>query len=154
MRHQRRRMGDAIEGFQLKRVRSGEETLLAANRISREIRGHVLSHDLTGIQARHCDGRDYLPEKRRALGVLAREVSDSAVRPKTVNRAGDPLPLAPTRIQGATSKGGARFPIRCDRRHDVVDWRCPFRERSSLGQDTHRTVRGTFTTGRNGPARR
>ena len=27
-------VGDAIEGFQLKRVRSGEETLLAANRIS------------------------------------------------------------------------------------------------------------------------
>ena len=44
--------GDAIEGFQLKRVRSGVETLLAANRISREIRGHVQSHGLTGMCAR------------------------------------------------------------------------------------------------------
>ena len=40
-------VGDAIEGFQLKRVRSGVETLLAANRISREIRGHVQSHGPT-----------------------------------------------------------------------------------------------------------
>jgi hypothetical protein len=31
-------VGDAIKGFQLKHVRSGVETLLAANRISREVR--------------------------------------------------------------------------------------------------------------------
>ena len=39
-------VGEAIDGFQLKRVRSGVETLLAANRISREIRGHVQSHQI------------------------------------------------------------------------------------------------------------
>ena len=65
-------VGDAIEGFQLKCVRSGVETLLAANCISREIRGHVQSHGLTGIQARHYDGHDYMLEKRQALEVLAR----------------------------------------------------------------------------------
>ena len=68
-------MGDAIDGFQLKRVRSGVETLLAANRVSREIRGHVQSHGLTGIQARHYDGHDYMPEKREALDLLARELT-------------------------------------------------------------------------------
>ena len=75
-------VGDAIEGFQLKRVRSGVETLLAANRISREIRGHVQSHGLTGIQARHYDGHDYMVEKREALEVLARELSRGPTRSK------------------------------------------------------------------------
>ena len=63
-------VGDAIEDFQLKRVRSGVETLLAASGISREVRGHLQSHGLTGVQARHYDGHDYMPEKRRALEVL------------------------------------------------------------------------------------
>jgi len=57
------------------------ETLLAANRISREIRGHVQSHGLTGIQARHYDGHDYMLEKREALDVLARELTGGAARP-------------------------------------------------------------------------
>lgn len=73
-------VGDAIEGFQLKRVRSGVETLLAANRISREIRGHVQSHGLTGVQARHYDGHDYMAEKREALDLLARELAGRPVR--------------------------------------------------------------------------
>ena len=75
-------VGDAIEGFQLKRVRSGVETLLAANRISREIRWRVQSHGLTGTQARHYDGHDYMLEKRQALDVLARELTGGAARPK------------------------------------------------------------------------
>jgi integrase len=74
--------GDSIGGFQLKRVRSGVETLLAANRISREVRGHVQSHGLTGIQARHYDGHDYMAEKREALEVLARALSRSIRDPK------------------------------------------------------------------------
>jgi integrase len=83
-------VGDTIEGFQLKRVRSGVETLLAANRISREIRGHVQSHGLAGIQARHYDGHDYMVEKREALEVLARELSRSPARAK----AAKPRPMA------------------------------------------------------------
>ncbi len=67
-------VGDWIGGFQLKRIRSGVETLLAANGFSREIRGHLQSHGLTGVQARHYDGHDYMPEKLRAIGVLAKEV--------------------------------------------------------------------------------
>ncbi len=75
-------VGDAIEGFQLKRVRSGVETLLAANRISREIRGHVQSHGLTGIQARHYDGHDYMQEKREALDLLHRELTSATANSK------------------------------------------------------------------------
>jgi hypothetical protein len=67
-------VGDKIEGFKLKRIRSGVETLLAANGISREIRGHLQSHGLTGVQARHYDGHDYMPEKRKALEVLLAEL--------------------------------------------------------------------------------
>ena len=63
-------VGDAIEGFQMKRIRSGIETLLAANGVSREVRGHLQSHGLTGVQARHYDGHDYMAEKRNALEVL------------------------------------------------------------------------------------
>jgi integrase len=75
-------VGDAIEAFQLKRVRSGVETLLAAQGVSREVRGHLQSHGLTGVQARHYDGHDYMPEKRRALETLAREVRGAVRAPE------------------------------------------------------------------------
>jgi hypothetical protein len=79
-------VGDAIDGFQLQRVRSGVETLLAANCISREIRGQVKSHGLTGIQARHCDGHDCMLQKRGALDVPARELTRGATRPQAAKR--------------------------------------------------------------------
>lgn len=59
-----------IPGFATKRIRSGVETALAGARISTEIRGRLQSHGITGVQARHYDGHDYLDEKRRALGTL------------------------------------------------------------------------------------
>jgi hypothetical protein len=62
--------GASIDGFQLKRVRSGVETLLAASGISREVRGHLQSHGLTGVQIRHYDGHDYMAEKQQALETL------------------------------------------------------------------------------------
>ena len=72
-------VNDSIKGFQLKRIRSGVETLLAANGVSREVRGHLQSHGLTGVQARHYDGHDYMPEKRSALDILSRELQLKAV---------------------------------------------------------------------------
>lgn len=72
-------VGDAIEGFQLKRIRSGVETLLAARGVSREVRGHLQSHGLTGVQARHYDGHDYMAEKRSALEILSRELQSKPV---------------------------------------------------------------------------
>jgi integrase len=68
-------VGSAIPGFQLKRVRSGVETLLAANGVSREVRGHLQSHGLNGVQARHYDGHDYMAEKLQALQTLHAKLS-------------------------------------------------------------------------------
>jgi len=65
---------DSIEDFQLKRIRSGVETLLAAQGVSREVRGHLQSHGLSGVQARHYDGHDYMREKGRALEALLGEL--------------------------------------------------------------------------------
>ena len=59
-----------IPGFATKRIRSGVETLLASARISTEIRGRLQSHGITGVQARHYDGHDYMEEKRHALDTL------------------------------------------------------------------------------------
>lgn len=59
-----------IPDFAAKRIRSGVETLLASARISTEIRGRLQSHGITGVQARHYDGHDYMDEKRHALETL------------------------------------------------------------------------------------
>jgi integrase len=71
-------VGEAIVGFQLKRIRSGIETLLASSGVSREVRGHLQSHGLTGVQARHYDGHDYMAEKRQALDVMVEEICKTA----------------------------------------------------------------------------
>ena len=60
----------AAEGFQLKRVRSGVETLLAQRGVSQEIRGRLQSHGVTGVQSKHYNAHDYLPEKLAALRLL------------------------------------------------------------------------------------
>ena len=67
-------VGEIIPDFQLKRVRSGVETLLAANGISRDLRGQLQSHGLTGVQARHYDGHSYSAEKRASLELLFAEL--------------------------------------------------------------------------------
>jgi hypothetical protein len=69
--------------FSASGVRSGVETLLTANRMSGEIRGHVQSHGLTAIQARHSDGHDQLMEKHLALNALARELTGGSTRSRT-----------------------------------------------------------------------
>lgn len=68
-------VGDQISDFQAKRIRSGVETVLASARISSEIRGRLQSHGISGVQARHYDGHDYMDEKRRALVTLHRLVT-------------------------------------------------------------------------------
>lgn len=60
----------SIEGFQAKRIRSGVETLLAGAGVPQEVRGRLQSHGISGVQARHYDGHDYLSDKRKALEVL------------------------------------------------------------------------------------
>lgn len=59
-----------IADFQTKRIRSGVETMLASGRVSTDIRGRLQSHGISGVQARHYDGHDYMDEKREALETL------------------------------------------------------------------------------------
>ena len=72
-----------IENFKAKRVRSGVETALASAKVSREVRGHLQSHGITGVQAKHYDAYDYLDEKRQALDTLSRML-DNQEAPKVV----------------------------------------------------------------------
>jgi hypothetical protein len=63
-------VGEGIPDFKTKRIRSGVETLLASARISGDHRGRLQSHGISGVQARHYDGHDYMDEKRIALEML------------------------------------------------------------------------------------
>lgn len=63
-------VGSKITSFQLKRVRSGVETALASAKVPREYRGRLQSHGISGVQAVHYDGYDYLDEKRESLEIL------------------------------------------------------------------------------------
>ncbi len=65
-----REIAQTIPDFQLKRVRSGVETALAAAGVSKEVRGQLQSHGLSGVQARHYDAYDYVKEKLGALNTL------------------------------------------------------------------------------------
>lgn len=60
-------VADVLPSFQPKQIRSGVETLLASLGVSKEIRGRLQSHGITGVQDKHYDSHDYLPEKRSAL---------------------------------------------------------------------------------------
>jgi integrase len=69
----------SMPGFRTKRIRSGVETLLASARISTEIRGRIQSHGISGVQARHYDGYDYIDEKRGALEILFKLLDEPEV---------------------------------------------------------------------------
>lgn len=63
-------IGEQIEDFSPKRLRSGVETALASLGVGREVRAQLQSHGLGGVQDRHYDDHDYLAEKRTALKAL------------------------------------------------------------------------------------
>lgn len=66
--------GIAREPFGMRDLRRTVETHMARLGITKEVRAHVLSHGLSGVQARHYDRHDYAQEKRHALEVWAREL--------------------------------------------------------------------------------
>jgi hypothetical protein len=66
-----------LKDFQLKRVRSGIETALAEAGLSLHVRGLVQSHGLGGVQEKHYDAHEYMPEKREALEALYSLLGDS-----------------------------------------------------------------------------
>ncbi|MET0312328.1 MAG: hypothetical protein ABW051_09780 [Burkholderiaceae bacterium] len=67
-------VGQDIPNFLLKRVRSGVETLLAANGVNKEIRGRLQSHGIGGVQDINYNAYEYLKEKQDALELLHRLV--------------------------------------------------------------------------------
>lgn len=67
-----------IHDFQLKRIRSGVETALAAAGVPPHVRGQLQSHGIGGVQATHYDAHEYLPEKRAALEALFKLLEPSS----------------------------------------------------------------------------
>jgi integrase len=57
--------------FSMRDLRRTAETHMAALGISSDVRAQIQSHGLGGIQARHYDRHDYMPEKRAALSMWA-----------------------------------------------------------------------------------
>jgi integrase len=53
--------------FSMRDLRRTAETHMAALSISSDVRAQIQSHGLGGIQARHYDRHDYMPEKRAAI---------------------------------------------------------------------------------------
>lgn len=60
------------ESFQLRDIRRTCETALARMGVSKDVRAQIQSHGLGGIQARHYDRHDYMPEKSAALAAWAK----------------------------------------------------------------------------------
>lgn len=76
---------DKIARFQLKQVRSGIETLLASFDVSKDIRGRLQSHGISGVQDRHYDGHDYLKQKQDALRILHSAINVSVCKVIKIN---------------------------------------------------------------------
>jgi integrase len=70
--------GELARGpFSLRDLRRTAETHMAALGISSDVRAQVQSHGLGGIQARHYDRHDYMPEKRTALELWVQRFKSS-----------------------------------------------------------------------------
>ncbi|MBN8511192.1 MAG: tyrosine-type recombinase/integrase, partial [Burkholderiales bacterium] len=61
--------------FAMRDLRRTAETHLAALGVSKDVRAHLLSHGISGVQAAHYDRHSYLPEKRAALELWARRLT-------------------------------------------------------------------------------
>lgn len=66
---------EARESFQLRDLRRTCETMLAALKVSSDVRAQLQSHGLGGIQQRHYDRHDYALEKRQALQTWVRHLA-------------------------------------------------------------------------------
>ena len=60
--------------FSMRDLRRTAETHMAALGISSDVRAQIQSHGLGGIQARHYDRHDYMPEKRLRAGAVGAAV--------------------------------------------------------------------------------
>jgi integrase len=72
--------GEARAPFRLGDIRRTCETLLAGMRVPRDVRAHLLSHGLGGVQEVHYVRHDFLPEMREVLEAWeARLYADNVV---------------------------------------------------------------------------
>lgn len=62
---------EARESFGLRDLRRTAETMLASLGVSSDVRAHLQSHGLGGVQKRHYDRHEYALEKRSALELWA-----------------------------------------------------------------------------------
>ena len=77
------------EPFNLRDIRRTCETRLAAIGINKDTRAQLLSHGISGVQAKHHDRYDYLAEKREALEVWEHYLkSGEKPAPKVVKLSG------------------------------------------------------------------
>jgi hypothetical protein len=67
-------------------LRRTVETRLAAAGIAKDVRAQLQSHGLGGVQDRHYDRHDYLPEKRAALEKLYQLVTGKAAKVTSIKR--------------------------------------------------------------------
>jgi len=61
--------------FTLGDIRRTVETRLAAAGVAPHIRAQLQSHGISGVQVKHYDRHDYMPEKRKALDTLYRIIT-------------------------------------------------------------------------------
>lgn len=61
--------GTANTPFRLSDLRRTAETMMASLEIAKDVRAQLQSHGLGGVQDRHYDRHDYLPQKRKALSL-------------------------------------------------------------------------------------
>lgn len=59
--------GKSTSRFQASDLRRTAETLLASLGVSKDLRARILSHGISGVQEKHYDKFDYMPEKIKAL---------------------------------------------------------------------------------------
>jgi hypothetical protein len=50
--------------------------MLAATKVTKDVRAQLLSHGISGVQATHYDRHDYLQEKRQALATWERKLAE------------------------------------------------------------------------------
>lgn len=66
---------DGVPPFQMRDIRRTTETMLQRLGVDKEVRAHLLSHGRSkGVQGKHYERYDFLPEKRAALEKWARHL--------------------------------------------------------------------------------
>jgi hypothetical protein len=79
---------EAREPFQLRDLRRTAETMMAELGVNSDVRAHIQSHGLGGVQKRHYDQHDYDRKRRRALSRWNRRLANlkaAAVRARSAD---------------------------------------------------------------------